>query len=181
MQVTISPAQSLRDQLFGHHPLDAFVIIDGAACPGLLDILDQTQPDYECLYAGEMDPSVEEVAPFLIRLDPDHPFSDWLFASIDCKPWGIFLATSAGIRDLRKHFRTFLLVKGPDGNTLYFRYYDPRVLSAYLPTTDDDERKQVFGPVEAYYCLTPARSLLMFQNANGNLKTTELVPGRESV
>ncbi len=55
---------------------------------------------------------------------------------------------------MRKHFRTFLMVKGSDGESLCFRYYDPRVLSIYLPTTNEEERNTVFGPIKEYYCET---------------------------
>jgi hypothetical protein len=35
----------------------------------------------------------------------------------------------------------------PDGKIVYFRFYDPRVLRAYLTTCTDDEIRTFFGPV----------------------------------
>ena len=42
------------------------------------------------------------------------------------------------------------MVQGPEGENLYFRYYDPRVLRIYLPTCNQEEMATLFGPVTAY-------------------------------
>ena len=34
---------------------------------------------------------------------------------------------------------------------MLFRYYDPRVLRAYLPTCDESELRAVFGPIRAFW------------------------------
>ncbi len=60
---------------------------------------------------------------------------------------GAFLLSALRIsRSLRKHFRTFLMVKSPEGDRLYFRYYDPRVLRVYLPTCNADGNQLCFRP-----------------------------------
>ena len=134
----------------GDPTLATYTILDGAACEDLLPILEQHDPDHCCLYAGDLDDDVEEVAPYLIRLEPDHPFTAWLLESIGHKPWGIFCKAPSTLRELRKHFRQFLLVKGPEGENLYFRFYDPRVLLVFLPTCDPDQVLDLFGPVDAF-------------------------------
>ena len=48
---------------------------------------------------------------------------------------------------MERHFRRLLRVTGPGGKLLLFRYYDPRVLAAFLPTTDARQRAQIFGPL----------------------------------
>ncbi len=149
----ISPQLQLRDALFpaqGDPNLATYAIIDGAACEGLLDRLDEFQPEFCCLYAGEIEADIEEVAPYLIRLEHDHPFTLWLLESMGNKPWGIFCKAPSTLRELRKHFRKFLIVKGPEGQNLYFRYYDPRVLPTFLPTCEADQKTDFFGSVDAY-------------------------------
>ncbi|RYD38876.1 MAG: DUF4123 domain-containing protein, partial [Verrucomicrobiaceae bacterium] len=149
----ISPQLQLRDALFpadGDPNLATYAIIDGAACEGLLDRLDEFQPEFCCLYAGELEEDVEEVAPYLIRLEHDHPYTLWLLENIKSKPWGIFCKAPSTLREMRKHFRKFLIVKGPEGKNLYFRYYDPRVLPTFLPTCEQGQRAEFFGPVNSY-------------------------------
>jgi hypothetical protein len=52
--------------------------------------------------------------------------------------------------NLRHHLRKFLRVQDEDGRRLFFRYYDPRVLRAYLPSCTSEELDTVFGPIGAY-------------------------------
>jgi len=68
------------------------------------------------------------------------------------KSWGIYVTASrpAGIEDVRRQLRQFLLVKSPAGKKLFFRYYDPRVMRAYLPTCDDNAYKLLFNPIVKY-------------------------------
>ena len=168
---------SLRDVLFpldGDPNLASYAILDGAACPELLAKLEETQPDYCCLYAGELEPDVEEVAPYLVPLVADDSFTEWLLDSIGNKPWGIFCRAPSTLRELRKHFRKFLIVKGPEGNNLYFRYYDPRVLTTFIPTCDPDQLAEVFNPVVSYLAITEKDIIAEFRQneskASGNAK-----------
>ena len=143
--------EQLRPHLFPGDGTNTYAILDGASIPDLLDKLDECQPEYVCLYAGELEPDVEECAPYLVRLDPDSEFTRWVIDEGWGKHWGIFATSPADLRAMRKHFRTFLLVKDPEGKTLYFRYYDPRVLAIYLPATNANERESIFGEVSAYF------------------------------
>jgi hypothetical protein len=137
----------------GDSTLATYCIIDGAACDELLPQLDQHQPDHCCLYAGDLDDDVAEVAPYLIRLEADEPFTGWLLEAIGHKPWGIFCKAPSTLRELRKHFRKFLIVKGPNGENLYFRFYDPRILPTFLSTCDGGQQEEVFGSVEEFLCI----------------------------
>ena len=42
------------------------------------------------------------------------------------------------------------MVQDPEGKTLLFRYYDPRVMRVYLPTCNSEEIRAVFGPLQWY-------------------------------
>lgn len=127
-----------------------FAVLDGASIPDLLPRLYQLRPEYECLYRGELEPDMAEVAPYLVKLAPESEFTAWVTENGWGNHWGIFANTSAEFRVLYRHLRTFLIVHDPQGKPLYFRYYDPRVLRVYLPTCNADELKQVFGPVESF-------------------------------
>jgi hypothetical protein len=63
--------------------------------------------------------------------------------------WGVFLKSDATPRELRKHFRQFLMVQLADGEEVYFRFYDPRVLRVFLPTCTQPESEQFLGPVQS--------------------------------
>lgn len=139
----------LRQQLFSMAEYDTYAILDGASNRDLLKMLWLHKPENICLYRGELDTEMAQVAPYLVRLLPDSPFTDYVLTGWG-QHWGLFLFTQTDLRTLRKHFRTFLIVHGPDGNPLYFRYYDPRVLRVFLPTCNAQETTTVFGPVTRY-------------------------------
>lgn len=142
--------ERLRDLLFASEDESAYVVLDGASVPGLLEKLAAAPEEHACLYRGELPPDLARVAPYLVKLRRESPLTDWILTEGWGNHCGIFAVTTVGLEALRRHFRGFLRVKDPDGKILYFRYYDPRVLQVYLPTCSRSEIKIVFGPVLRY-------------------------------
>ena len=144
------PNQTILQQLFAIPETGVYAILDGASVPQLPQTLARLEVESECLFRGELEPDLAEVAPYLAVVPFDHPFTDWLLQEGWGQHWGIFAVSKADLRTLRMHLRTFLKVYGPDLKPLYFRYYDPRVLRAYLPSCNAKELETVFGPVLRY-------------------------------
>jgi Domain of unknown function (DUF4123) len=142
--------QAINDTLFGSEDLNVFAVLDGASVPGLLDQLHDQQPEHVCLYRGELEPDMAEVAPYLVKLESDTDFTEWLIEKGWGNHWGVFAQSAESLSGMRRHFRKFLVVYDPDSKPLYFRYYDPRVLRIYLPTCNAQELATVFGPVACY-------------------------------
>lgn len=63
---------------------------------------------------------------------------------------GVFLTSDKPLKDLRTHFRQFLMIKLPSGKQVYFRFYDPTVLRLFLPTCLPKEIDEFFGPVKQF-------------------------------
>ena len=144
--------QFIADILFANPDMIAYAIIDGAAMEELLDHLDGLRPEHVCLYRGELKPGVEEVAPYLVRLEPNSRFFDWLIESGWGNNFGVFLLTDQEMTPLRLHLRRHLRVFMEDGTVKTFRYYDPRVLRVFLPTMLPAELTDFFGPVRRFLC-----------------------------
>ena len=126
-----------------------YAVLDGARDPRIRGwVLDTRAPSW-CLYRGVLPPAVENVAPWLLRLVPGQPYVEQFFARGWNQSWGTLLACAAPSRELRRHLRRFLRVRTEDGRILVFRYYDPRVLRAYLPTCTPQEIAGFFGPISA--------------------------------
>lgn len=167
--------EAVQQQLFSSDTGSVFVILDGASVGDLLTPLYDHHPEFECLYRGEIQPDIAEVAPYLVRLERDTEFTRWVLEEGWGNHWGIFAVAEAELPIMRRHFRRFLTVHDPDGKPLYFRYYDPRVLRVYLPTCNAEELQTVFGPVE-YFMLedeNPATAL-RFHLQDGALKQQKL-------
>lgn len=168
-------AAAIEQQLFSSDPGTVFAILDGASVGDLLTPLYEHHPEFECLYRGEIEPDMAEVAPYLVRLERGTPFTQWLLEQGWGNHWGIFAVADAELPVMRRHFRRFLTVHDPDGKPLYFRYYDPRVLRAYLPTCNAEELQTMFGPVECFMLEDePPATALRFHLQDGALEQQKL-------
>jgi DNA-binding PadR family transcriptional regulator len=168
-------AQPLYERLFADEAAHVYAVLDGASVEELLPKLYDLEPEFECLYRGELEPDMAEVAPYLVRLEPETEFADWVLEEGWGRHWGVFAVTDAGLRELHKHFRSFLTVYDPDGKPLLFRYYDPRVLRVYLPTCDAGELRTVFGPVSCYLLEDQEPNTLLRFQLNGDALRREAV------
>lgn len=163
-------ADALREKLYREEGGSIYAILDGASVPGLPQKLADQEPEHVSLYRGELEPDMAEVAPYLVRLDPEAPFTEWVLDRGWGKHWGIFVETSADLTSLRAHLRKMLKVHDSEGRPLLFRYYDPRVMRTYLPTCNGEELQTMFGPVDAYLMEDESgAALLRFRLKNGTL------------
>lgn len=142
-----------------------YAIVDAARGERILELLHESVEDCYSLYEGPQGVALAEVAPYLVSL----PRKDsWLLEALVQEGWGahwgVFLTSAAPARLVRRHFRKFLMVEaeGVEGR-LYFRYYDPRVLGAFLPSCPPGTREEFFGDIEGF----------IFSGSNGEV-TVEL-------
>ncbi len=142
--------QLIDEQLFTTGPASVFAVLDGAACKGLIENFDKWQPEHYCLFSGQLPPDVIMTAPHIVALKRDDPFTCWVIEEGWGNHFGIFVRAVATAKEMRRHFRTFLRVRDPEGKAIFFRYYDPRVFRIYLPTCNNAEAQHVFGPIESY-------------------------------
>ncbi len=144
--------QDLVRQLFADSKLNAYAVLDGASNPALLDHLyTGERPGFACLYRGELEPDLAECAPYLVRLESDSPFIQWVIANCLGQHWGIFALSRADLQAMLQHLRKHNMVYDPGHRPLLFRYYDPRVLREFLPHCDRGQLIEFFGPVEAFF------------------------------
>lgn len=130
---------------------------DAGRLYALVDACDQPAVPVRCrasdpgrarsLYRGRAEEELWAIAPYLFRADADTLV--WLRDTVWHEPWGVLVLSGAGFEALYRHFRRFLVVESPAGESWYFRYYDPRVLSRYL-TAPDVDLPDFFGPVDAF-------------------------------
>jgi hypothetical protein len=107
--------------------------------------------EHRCLYSGHLPPVLEMAAPYLIQLDHESAETRRLIELSWGNSWGLFLRSGTSLTRLRRHLRQLLMVRDTTDRRLVFRYYDPRVLRAYLPTCNGDELRTVFGPIESFW------------------------------
>ncbi len=128
-----------------------FAILDAARDDIIYPRLAESDNEKVCLFMGEQAIELATVAPYLVALDLDDPFTQWILDKGWGNSWGIFAESDAPFKALRNHLRSFLQVTDEGGKSLFFRYYDPRVLRVFLPTCDEEQLLTMFGPVARYY------------------------------
>jgi hypothetical protein len=152
MAMTSQQVDKLCGRLWPGDGCSTFALLDGAGIPGLLDKLQQAPGlDFECLFSGEQEPGVAEVAPYIARLEEGSEFAGWTMSGWGQRR-GIFVQTPDDVElpALRRHFRKLNMVYGPNGNSMLFRYYDPRVLWMFLSVCARQQVNSMFGPVSNY-------------------------------
>lgn len=134
-----------------HLSLRTYSILDAAQDKVIYQKLLNADIQKKCLFHGAKAVELAAVAPYLVHLKKDDPFTDWLINQGWGKSWGIFFQSLENIDNLQRHFRKFLMVYDEDGKPLYFRFYDPRVFRVYLPTCNKDELEIIYGPIHSYH------------------------------
>ena len=160
--------------VLGDPKLPWYLVLDAAQEPPALPAAHEAGVGTTCLYTGDFGRRLEEVAPHLASFDPASPFTEWLHRHWQSSH-GILLQSAAPFEEVRRHLKRFLLAKGPGGTTVRFRFYDPRVLRAFLPICTPKELAEFFGPVSRYLGAgRPGRSLMAFSIDRQRLAVREL-------
>ena len=83
-------AEALAEQLFADEGLNVYAILDGASVDGLLMRMWELRQPNVCLFPGELEPDMAEVAPYLVPLKRGEKFTTWLLSEGWGMHWGIF-------------------------------------------------------------------------------------------
>ena len=165
--------EELEKILFSERTL-VYAVLDGASVSDLRMKLYEMRPPNYCLFRGELEPDLAEVAPYVIQLIPNAPFTDWVLNECFGKHCGIFAHCRHSIKEMRRHFRSLVKVYNENGEPLIFRFYDPRVLRKFLPTCTGDELMTFFGKVETFFAEDEKdRPFSAFKLENDKLKQTD--------
>lgn len=148
-----------------------FALLDSAREERVLRLLRTAVDEHESLYEGLTAETMADGAPYLVRLREGSRLLPWLVREGWGRSWGIALTTRATLKDLRAHFRRLLTATREDGGRpMYFRFYDPRVLRAFLPLATPRQTEQLFGPVDRFLVESDkADELHVFKQQGGTL------------
>ncbi|MBL3611001.1 DUF4123 domain-containing protein [Rhodovulum sulfidophilum] len=118
--------------------LGTFAVLDAARLPNLPEILSASGLEYACLFKGGAADELQDVAPWIVRLEDESRFTRNIFTQGDA-PWamwgqapGIYLRSRDGLDDVRNHLRKFIRARDDEGTWFYLRLYDPRIMRAFL-------------------------------------------------
>jgi hypothetical protein len=110
-------------------------------------ITDGSQTPYG-LYSGTPYEHWFSVMPMLVRLDEHSPFLDWI-NNTEHKDWGWLARSHLPFADICAHLRSLTQAIMPDGETVFFRYWDGEYLSIMLDYFTDSWQDVL--PAFAFY------------------------------
>ena len=158
-----------------HHGAALFTVIDAGREGMAPALLQSSSLRHQRLFDGETADPLAVHIPILVELEQagssgvgadTQAFLENLLRSGWGKSWGVFCTSQSPFEQLLDHFRSFLLMRTKEQPPLYFRFYDPRVLRALLPTCEPQELRAIFGPV-ASYLVESERSDMMLAFSTG--------------
>jgi hypothetical protein len=141
-----------------------FAILDAARDPMVYLRITECPERKQSLYEGPEAARFAFVAPYLISLPRNSLFLERLVREGWGNAWGMYLTCEKPFEEVRRQLRRHLLVEleGKPGKVV-FRFYDPRVLRAFLPTCEPDQAVQFFGPIGEFLMEGPVpESVLRF-------------------
>ncbi|MCA9653506.1 MAG: DUF4123 domain-containing protein [Myxococcales bacterium] len=148
-------------------------LVDGAQDDKVVPLLKAEGNDWRCLYGADLPRALAAVAPYLVALASHYPFAGYFARDGRGNNWGVMLRSDASIDDLAEHFASMIRARLPEGREVLFRFYDPRVLRAYLPTCSAEELDQVFGPVDSFLIEQGDGNWKVYRREEGRLVTRE--------
>ncbi len=170
--------EALQRAIFNRSAHPVFAVLDGAIVDGLPALLKQHAPDAVCLFSGNLDPMLAAAAPYLLPMSADSGASTLTLRDGWNEHWGIVLSVDEGtdLYTLRSHLRRIFRVTAPGGESLFFRFYDPRAFRSVVPTLEGDQLKAFFGPIRGCYIEGRSPDSALYFSRDGDVKAPRHIP-----
>ena len=148
--------EQLKAMLWSESGARVFAVIDGGRVPDLAARLAAADVlGADTLWRGAQPPARAAVAPHVVELSMDSPFTDWLLgkAGVDLGSWGVVGVGPASLLQVRELGRHLSEVEGPSGQARELVWYDPVLWTALLPRLTAGQLSEAFGPLRTWVAI----------------------------
>lgn len=139
----ISLHDGIRDYWFRYlrrQPHRVYAVLDAARDPRVGRLV------RDCMTYEPLIVELPDVSPYLVEATSRD------LERLVYKTWGegtgIFVTSSASRQTVVDHLQSLLEVQTAYGEHVLFRFYDPRVLRAFVPVCTRDEIDELLGPLD---------------------------------
>lgn len=122
-----------------------YAVVDTARDDAILSFVRNQGDQAVCLYSGDARIRLANYAPYIFRLDANCVATRQFLAEGWGRSWYILIGSPHPIADIAWQLRKALIVRTDEGKDFYFRFYDPRVLRAYLSLCTRDDADKLMG------------------------------------
>lgn len=129
------------------------LLIDTAFVPSIRKIAGWRLRPQASLYAGLGGQDLDEIAPRLLAIDPEHDlaFVDAVLCRLDGQPALSVLHSDLTLDALARHLASYVFVSAaPDDQRFVLRFTDTRILPGLVAALGDAQRRQFVGPLRAW-------------------------------
>ena len=159
-----------------------FVLIDPSRNPGLLTIAQGLTDEGACLFIGDARQEFEDDAPWLFRCDESGEFVRYLVGKGLGRRWSVFVESDLEFAQIFTHFRKFVKVVDGDGDQIFWRFYDPMIISGQLPFLTIEQRQHFLSGIARLGTEMGEYGFAWFHNSgDGRLSTHVLEANQDSV
>jgi hypothetical protein len=156
----LAPAQEKLANLLRAEPHSLYALLDGSRDRAIGTFLQSSGAAFEWLWGTEA-ASTPDFAPCLVGMQEPAKLLEDLIRMGWSRYWGVYLTSEAAPDAILAHLRRFLRLRTEDGETFQFRFHDPRILRALLPSSTPHEAEQLFGPISRYLMEAQDPSILL--------------------
>jgi hypothetical protein len=129
-----------------------FAVLDAARDLRILEVVRESVEEMRSLYEGIKGEALADVAPYLVALPRGSRLLRALVREGWGRRWGIYLTSLRPFKEVRTQLRRHLMVEDEESRRrMYFRYYDPATLRAFLPSCTPRQAVELFGPLRAFF------------------------------
>jgi hypothetical protein len=130
-------------------PERLYALVDGAQAYELALMGRLMGHQLYTLFTGALARMSAHVGPLLVEIGERSGFLE-KWTELIGRNAGVLVETSADLETLVAHLRGVFVATDEEGNEYFFRFYDPRVFRAFVPTCRDEELREFFGPIAAW-------------------------------
>jgi len=142
-------------------------VLDAARDPRVRVLLAEGIDEHASLYEGAEGAILDEVAPYLVRFAPDSKLLERLVTEGWGRAWGVFAQSAMGSKDVRRHFRRFLMVKDETTDErMFFRFYDPRVFPEFFSVATPRQQSELLEGLSSMSMETEAGHVLRLASSS---------------
>lgn len=128
-----------------------YALVDAARSDRALQLVEESIDPYASLYDGEQGRAHDDIAPYLVHLQPNSWLLERLVTEGWGDAWGTYIESASGFDKVRRHFRQFLKVEvESEARPLFFRFYDPRVLRIFTDVITPEQKAEFLTDIVAF-------------------------------
>ena len=135
-----------------HFGAKLYIIVDAGIYREFIDIMDIEDPKRHILFKDPFIDEYENVAPYLLSLNKNDPFTEDIIAKGYGKPWMSFIVSRLDMPTLAFELRERINIYSEQHEReIIFRFYDPRNLKRYFKMLTDEELLTLFHDINGLF------------------------------